>query len=114
VSDPVQLAQTNGGGGAGGLGFFLPIAAMFLLLWALVIRPQQRQQKQHREMLSQIRRGDQVVTQGGVHGRVTGIADDVLTVEIADRVRVKVDRSAVTRRSAAAGAAEEKKEGKAS
>ena len=82
---------------------FLFLAAMLLLMWALIIRPQQRQQKQHREMLSQIQKGDQVVTSGGIHGRVTGVTDDVLTVEIADRVRVKLSKSAVTSRARPGG-----------
>jgi preprotein translocase subunit YajC len=100
----IQLAQAapapEGSQGAGGtLGFFLPLIAMFLLLYALVIRPQSRQQKEHKKMLSQVQRGDHIVTSGGLHGRITGIADDVLTVEIADRVRVKVSRSAVSART---------------
>jgi preprotein translocase subunit YajC len=108
----LQLAQTapDGGGGGSGLNMIFFIAAMFLLMWALLIRPQQRQQKEHRKMLEQIRRGDQVVTSGGIHGRVTGVTDDVLTVEIADRVRVKLNRSAVTSRRATG---EEEKEGSA-
>jgi preprotein translocase subunit YajC len=98
----VQLAQTapEGGGGAGGLNMLFFIGAMFILMWALLIRPQQRQQKEHRKMLEEIRRGDQVVTNGGIHGRVTGVSDDVLTVEIADRVRVKLNKSAVSSRKA--------------
>lgn len=97
----LELAQTNpeGGGGFGGFGFFLPIVAMFLLFYALIIRPQSRQQKEHKQMLEQVTRGDQIVTQGGIHGKVTGIADDVLTVEIADRVRVKLNKSAVSSRT---------------
>ena len=100
----VELAQTtpDAGGGAGStFGFFLPIVAMFLLFYALIIRPQSRQQKEHKKMLEQVVRGDQVVTSGGIHGRVTGVVDDVLTVEIADRVRVKLNKSAVSSRVAA-------------
>jgi len=99
----VQLAQTapDGGGGAGGFNMLFFIGAMFLLMWALLIRPQQRQQKEHRKMLEQIQRGDQIVTSGGMHGRVTGVADDVLTIEIAERVRVKINRSAVASRKGA-------------
>ena len=59
-------------------------------------------------MLEQVQRGDQIVTSGGMHGRVTGVADDVLTIEIAERVRVKINRSAVASRT---GAGEEAKEG---
>jgi preprotein translocase subunit YajC len=103
----------NGDGGAGGLvGFFLPLVAMFLLFWALLIRPQQKQQKEHRAMLAQLKRGDAVITSGGIHGIVTGVADDVLTVEIspAPQVRIKVDRSAVARRTASAEEKTEKKD----
>jgi preprotein translocase subunit YajC len=104
--------MTGEGGASGLVGFFLPLVAMFLLFWALLIRPQQKQQKQHREMLAQLKRGDAVVTSGGVHGTVVGIADDVLTVEIspAPQVRIRVDRSAVSRRAAGAEDKNEKKE----
>ncbi len=95
-----QTAQPEAGGGV--FGFLLPLGAMFLLLYALVIRPQQRQQKEQKQMLSQIQKGDQIVTSGGLHGRVTGIADDVLTVEIAERVKVKINRGAVASRVSAA------------
>lgn len=104
------LAQTTPDGGGGGLGFFLPLLAMFLLLYALVIRPQSRQQKEHKKMVSEVQRGDTIVTSGGIHGRVTGVSEDVLTVEIAERVRVKINRSAISSRqssgtgSASAGA----------
>jgi preprotein translocase subunit YajC len=94
-------ALPTGDGGGSAFGMLLPLAAMFLLLWALVIRPQQRQQKEQRQMLAQIQKGDWIVTTGGIHGRVMGLADDVLTVEIAPQVRVKLDRGSVrTRRSA--------------
>jgi len=69
-------------------------------MWALLIRPQQRRDKEQKAMLAQIERGDAIVMTSGLHGRVTGVADDVLTVEIAPNVRVKVSRSAVASRSA--------------
>jgi preprotein translocase subunit YajC len=96
------LAQTGGGGG-GLLGFLLPFAALLLLMYALVIRPQQRQQKEHKNMLARVQRGDQIVTTGGLHGKVTGISDDVLTVEIAERVRVRISKSAIASRAAGGG-----------
>jgi preprotein translocase subunit YajC len=77
------------------------ILPTLLLMWAFVFRPQQRQQKEMKQMLSQLEKGDTVITSGGIHGRVTGIADDMLTVEIAPNVRVKMNRSAVTGRAAA-------------
>jgi len=81
----------------------LLFAAMGLLMYALLIRPQQRREKQHREMLSRIRRGDSIVTSGGIHGKVTGVSDDLLTVEVANGVRVKLNKSAVGSRQAAGG-----------
>ena len=95
-----QVLPTGEGGGSA-FGMLLPLAAMFLLLWALVIRPQQRQQKEQKQMLAEIQKGDWIVTTGGIHGRVMGMADDVLTVEIAPQVRVKLDRASVRSRRAA-------------
>lgn len=80
----------------GDFSFFVPMIAIFAIFYLLLIRPQQRRQKEHEKLLEGIERGDQVVTSGGLHGKVTGVTDDVLTVEIAalkgERVRVKVSR----------------------
>jgi len=112
----VQLAQApdgaaDGGGGLFGSPFILLIA-MLLLMYALIIRPQQRQQKEHKQMVSAVERGDTIVTNGGIHGKVTGIADEVLTVEIADRVRIKVNRSAIATRTSTEKKPADKKEAK--
>ena len=72
---------------------------MLLLMWALLIRPQQRAEKEMKAMLSKVEKGDSMVSTGGLHGRVTGVTDDVLTVEIAPNVRVKLSRSAVASRT---------------
>ena len=77
-----------------------PLGIMLLIFFFLVIRPQQKRQREQDAMLKSADRGDAVVTSGGLHGKVTGVTDDVLTIEIAtlkggDRVRVKVNRSAV-------------------
>jgi len=78
---------------------FLPMIAIVVIFYLLVIRPQQRRQKEHDKMLEAIEKGDQVITAGGLHGKVTGVTDDVLTLEIAalkgERVRVKVSRARV-------------------
>jgi preprotein translocase subunit YajC len=85
----------------------IPFAVMLLLIWLLIIRPQQRKQKQHDEMLKAIAKGDQVVTAGGLHGRVVGTSDDTLTLEIAalkgERVRVKVSRNRIESRQPGKG-----------
>jgi preprotein translocase subunit YajC len=77
------------------------LAAMLLLMWALLIRPQQKREKELRAMLSKVEKGDAIVTSGGLHGKVTGVAEDVLTVELAPNVRVKMSRSAVASRTPA-------------
>ena len=85
------------------LNMLLLFAAFGLFFWALIIRPQQRREKEHREMLAQVQKGDQVVTSGGVHGKVTGVTDEVLTVEIANGVRIKVDKASIGRRTRSEG-----------
>jgi preprotein translocase subunit YajC len=77
-------------------GMLFPIAAIFAIFYFLLIRPQQKRQREQADMIKGIEKGDQVVTTGGLHGKVTGVTDDVLTLEIAalkgERVRVKVAR----------------------
>jgi preprotein translocase subunit YajC len=68
---------------------------MFVIFYFLLIRPQQKRTKEHRQMISDLKKGDRIVTSGGIHGRITGLDDQTLTVEIADKVRVKVTRSNV-------------------
>ena len=70
----------------------VPLILMFVIFYFLLIRPQQKRNKEHREMLGNLKKGDRVVTSGGLHGRITGMSDTTLTVEIADKVRVKVSR----------------------
>jgi preprotein translocase subunit YajC len=76
-------------------GMLIPMLLIFLIFYFLLIRPQQRRQREQDAMLKGIEKGDQVVTAGGLHGKVVGVTDDVLTLEIADRVRVKVSRAKV-------------------
>ena len=96
-----SLAYAMGSGGLGGVGqgsgltAFLPLILMFAIFYFLLIRPQQKKQKQLKAMLSAVRKGDRVVSTGGLHGVVTGVADDVVTMEIAPKVRVKVSRGSI-------------------
>lgn len=73
----------------------MPLILMFVIFYFLLIRPQQKKAKLHKAMLSAIKKGDRVISAGGLHGVVTGITDDVVTMEIAPKVRVKVSRSSV-------------------
>lgn len=83
----------GGGGGSGSqIWSFLPIIFIFVIFYFLLIRPQQKQKKEHQNLLSNLKVGDNVLTSGGIYGRVTGLKDDKVTVEISDKVRVKVNR----------------------
>ena len=79
--------------------FPIMLGAIVFIFYFLLIRPQQKRQKDHETKLKSIEKGDQVVTTGGIHGKVTGVSDDLLTVEIAalkgERVRVKVSRERI-------------------
>lgn len=94
-------AQAAGGagmfGGLGGLESLLPLVLIFVVFYFLLIRPQQKKQKQHREMLAAVRRGDRVVTAGGIIGQVVRVvSDSELIIEIADGVRVRLVRAMVS------------------
>ena len=90
-------AQGFGGGDMGALGSFLPLILIFVVFYFLLIRPQQKKQKTHREMLSALHRGDKIVTAGGLVGTVTKILSDTeLTVEISEGVKVRVMRGMVS------------------
>lgn len=86
---------SSGGEGGGGFGAFIPLILMFAIFYFLLIRPQQKKAKQHNLLLSSLKKGDRVVSSGGLHGVITGLADDTVTLEVAPKVRVKVSRSAI-------------------
>jgi preprotein translocase subunit YajC len=89
------IGGTGGGSSGGGLSTFIPLILMFAIFYFLLIRPQQKKAKQHKAMLAAVRKGDRVITSGGLHGEITGITDDVVTMEIAPKVRVKVSRGSI-------------------
>ena len=93
----ISPAYAQAGGGFGGMESLLPLVLIFVVFYFLLIRPQQKKQKQHREMLGELHRGDRVVTAGGVIGLITRVNSDTeITVEISEGVRVKVVRSMVS------------------
>ena len=93
----VVYALGMGGSAEGGSPYqpLILMGVMFAIFYFLLIRPQQKKTKDHRAMLSNLKKGDRIVTSGGIHGRITGMDEVTLTVEIAEKVRVKVARSNV-------------------
>jgi preprotein translocase subunit YajC len=95
------LAYAMGGGGAAGgqgsaFGAFVPLILMFAIFYFLLIRPQQKKAKVHKEMIAAVKKGDKIVSNGGLHGLVTGISDDTVTIEVAPKVRVKISRGFIS------------------
>lgn len=89
-----------GGGGFGGLGSLLQgpipmLVLMFAIFYFLLIRPQQKKAKQHKQMLANLKKGDHILTSGGIYGKITGLSDTVATVEISPNVRVKITRGSI-------------------
>ncbi|MCG8589695.1 MAG: preprotein translocase subunit YajC [Proteobacteria bacterium] len=99
------------GAEGGGISILIPMALILGIFYFLLIRPQQKAQREHEQMQTGVDKGDEIVTTGGLHGKVMGTTDDVLTVEIAamkggERVRVKVNRNRVDTVKKAKGGAE--------
>jgi len=90
------LAQGAVGGATPAVVSFLPLVLVFGVFYFLLIRPQQQKAKEHQEMLDSLKRNDEVITGGGLLGRVIAINDDVVTVEIAPKVQVRVSRATLS------------------
>ncbi len=86
----------QGAGGGSPMSLIFMIIAIFAVMYFLMIRPQQRQKKQHQDLMSQLSKGDKVVTAGGVHGTVAGVKDNIVILKIADNVKVEVNRSSIS------------------
>ena len=91
------LALSAGGGQGGGNVFaqFLPLILIFAIFWFLVIRPQQKKSKAHKLLVSELKKGDEVFTDGGIFGTVQKVADDIVTLEISPKVPIRIVRSRV-------------------
>ena len=88
-------AQVPGTGGDAGLMSFLPIILMFVLLYFLMIRPQMKRAKEQKTMVEALQKGDEVITGGGVLGRITKVSDVYISVEIAPNTEISVQKAAV-------------------
>jgi preprotein translocase subunit YajC len=93
----ISPAYAQGAGGMDGMASFLPLILIFVVFYFLLIRPQQKKQKAHREMLSALHRGDRIVTAGGLVGTITKVTSDTeIMVEISEGVKVRVIRGMIS------------------
>ncbi|RMF18896.1 MAG: preprotein translocase subunit YajC [Candidatus Dadabacteria bacterium] len=92
-------AQAGGAPPGGPVAALMPIIVMFVIFYFLLIRPQQKRVREHQELVDSLERGDEVVTQGGVHGVVRALTENDVKIEVADGVVIRVERSAITRRT---------------
>lgn len=91
----IAPAYAQDGAASGGLMGFLPLILIFVLFYFLLIRPQQKRQKEHQQMVAALATGDEVVSGGGLLGKVTAVGEQFVTVEIADNVAVKMQRHTI-------------------
>ncbi len=111
----LNTAYAMGQGGAasgqgGGLGAFVPLILMFVIFYFLLIRPQQKKAKEHQEMINNLKKGDRVITGGGIHGQIVSTDAATVVVEIADKVRIKVNRPSIAGLVQSSGGKENKEE----
>ncbi len=97
ITELYAMAQNPGGAqGSGGLGSMLiPLLFMFGVFYFLLIRPQKKRETEHRKFLSGLKKGDEVILQSGLYGRVAGLTEQVVTLEVADHVRIRASRSSI-------------------
>ena len=96
ISDAYAQAAAPAASASGGLMSMLPLLLMFVVLYFVMIRPQMKRQKEHKAMVEALAKGDEVLTAGGLYGKVSKIGDTVLHLEVAAGVEVQVQRQAVT------------------
>jgi len=101
INGSILLAAGSGGGGQAGGGadsmFFFMIIATFGILYFLVMRPQQKQQREHREMIKNLKKGDEVVTAGGIYGKIIDLDEHTVDLKVAEGTKIKIERSRIGR-----------------
>ena len=91
----ILFAPSGGDGQGSMLGTLVMFGLIFFIFYFMIIRPQQKREKQRQSMLEAVKKGDKIVTSGGIHGSVIGLEDKTLLVQVADNVKLKIERSAV-------------------
>lgn len=95
ISDALAQGPAAPAPGGGGLLSFLPLLIIFVIFYFLLIRPQTKRTKEHKAMIEALSKGDEVITGGGIAGRITALGETFITVEIADNVSIKVQRGSI-------------------
>ncbi|HKK32547.1 MAG TPA: preprotein translocase subunit YajC [Desulfomicrobiaceae bacterium] len=92
------MGQTGGAAGQQGnpIAAFMPLIIMFAIFYFLLIRPQQKKQKEHKATLANLKRGDRIITGGGLYGRILEVKEDILTLDLGNDVQVQINRSFVS------------------
>ena len=83
------------GGGQSAITSLVPLVIMFAIFYFLLIRPQQKKAKEHKALLEALKKGDQVITAGGMHGKISAVEDNVVTIEVANNVNIKFNKAHV-------------------
>ncbi|MDR2645232.1 MAG: preprotein translocase subunit YajC [Endomicrobium sp.] len=92
---PSIASAQAAGGGAGALGSFLPLILIFVFFYLFLIRPQQKKAKEHQKSLNVLKKGDKVITSGGIYATVNAVRDNVLDIKIADGVNVQIAKQSI-------------------
>ena len=111
IETAFAMGQTGGQAqGPGGIAAFMPLIILFVIFYFLLIRPQQKRAKEHKEMVNNLKKGDRVITSGGIHGTIASLDESTLTLEIAEKTKIKINRGNVAGLAAGSSAPENTKE----
>jgi len=96
ATEAFAMAGNAAGQGQQGYEGLIMLVAMFAIFYFLLIRPQQKRAKQHKEIVNNLKNGDQVVTAGGIHGKIASVEETTVSIEVATGVKMKMNRSSIT------------------
>jgi len=92
----IAMAPSGNGGGGSFISTIIMFGAIFLIFYFMIIRPQQKRSKEREKMLSNIQKGDKVVTSGGLHGTIAGLDEKTVLLQVGDNIKLKFERSAIS------------------
>ncbi|MEP7014065.1 MAG: preprotein translocase subunit YajC [Verrucomicrobiota bacterium] len=91
-----QTAAPASAPAGGGLGFFVPLVFVFIIMYVVMIRPQKKRQDEQKRLISNLKTGDLVVTNAGIHGLISNVKETTVMVKVADNVKIEMEKSAIT------------------